>query len=233
MIVSRRILCMMVAIFLASTVLYGAAPTPTRDYKMETISGFRVLVHPDVDRHAEEAAQMRAELKHQLDEIRRVVPAGPLKKIASVPIWVEWETKPNGAAEFHPSAEWLKDNGYNVEKAGAVELNNCRNFVRWSQEAQPWMVLHELAHAYHHLTLGVEDPRVEAAYKQAMERKLYDSVDFVTGGKRKAYSTTNSKEYFAEISEAWFGKNDFAPFTREELKTHDPVGYQLMQDVWK
>ena len=61
------------------------------------------------------------------------------------------------------------------------------------------MVLHELAHAYHFRVLGADHAGVKAAYKQAMERKLYDSVEFVHGGKRKAYATTNAAEYFAEL----------------------------------
>ena len=57
-------------------------------------------------------------------------------------------------------------------------------------------------------------------------------VEFVTGGKRKAYAKTNRAEYFAELTEAYFGKNDFYPFTRAELEKHDPVGFKLMKDAW-
>jgi Mlc titration factor MtfA (ptsG expression regulator) len=94
------------------------------------------------------------------------------------------------------------------------------------------MLLHELAHAYHFLTLGEKYEPLQTAYKQAMERKLYDSVEFVTGGKKKAYATTNAAEYFAELSEAYFGKNDFAPFTRPELEKHDPVGFEMLKKAW-
>ena len=59
------------------------------------------------------------------------------------------------------------------------------------------------------------------------------SVAFVTGGERKGYATTDRMEYFAELSEAYFGKNDFFPFTREELKTHDPEGFAVMNEVWE
>jgi hypothetical protein len=65
-----------------------------------------------------------------------------------------------------------------------------------------------------------------------MDRGLYARVRYVHGGEQKAYATTDPKEYFAETSEAYFGKNDFYPFTREELKRFDPVGFQLMEQVW-
>ena len=37
---------------------------------------------------------------------------------------------------------------------------------------------------------------------------------------------------FAELSEAYFGRNDFYPFTRKELEKHDPAGYRLMRETW-
>ena len=42
----------------------------------------------------------------------------------------------------------------------------------------------------------------------------------------------NSKEYFAESTEAYFGVNDFYPFVRAELKEHDPTMFSLMETLW-
>ncbi|AMV22885.1 hypothetical protein VT84_00640 [Gemmata sp. SH-PL17] len=221
----------------AVAVLLLAAPgarafEPSENYKKREIQGFTVLVHPEVEKHADEVKVAFEELDSQLKTLSAVVPEKPLVALKKVKFWVEWQTKKNGAAEFHVSKGWLKDNGYNPEKAGGVEINNLKNFVDWSRRAQPWMVLHELAHAYHFLTLGDAYEPLESAYKQAIERKLYESVEYVGGGKKKAYATTNRAEYFAELSEAYFGKNDFAPYTRSELEKHDPVGFELMQKAW-
>jgi hypothetical protein len=205
---------------------------PTENYKNREIAGFTVLVNPEVEKHPDEAKAAFEELEKQLKKVCEVIPEKPLAQLKKVKFWIEWQAKKNGAAEFHVSKGWLKDNGYNPEKVGCVEINNLKNFVEWSKKTQPWMMLHELAHAYHFLTLGEKYAPLEAAYKQAIERKLYDGVAFVHGGKRKAYATTNAAEYFAELSEAYFGKNDFAPFTRDELAKHDPVGFELMKKVW-
>jgi hypothetical protein len=205
---------------------------PTSVYKRESIRGFTVLVNPEVLVHKRQAAEMRKELEAQLAAIVREMPAERRPALQRVWIWVEWEKQKNGAAEFHPSAQWLKENGYNPAKAGHIELSNTRNFVGWSRSAQPWMVLHELAHAYHHLVLGDDCRNIEAAYKQAVDKHLYESVAYCGGGKQRAYALTNSKEYFAELSEAYFGRNDFYPFVRSELKSHDPQGFRLMQHVW-
>ena len=42
----------------------------------------------------------------------------------------------------------------------------------------------------------------------------------------------NAAEYFAELSEAYFGKNDFFPFTRDQLEKHDPVGFEMLKKAW-
>jgi hypothetical protein len=39
-------------------------------------------------------------------------------------------------------------------------------------------------------------------------------------------------EYFAETTEAFFSRNDFFPFTREELKQHDPEMEKLLEQLW-
>lgn len=208
------------------------AVTPASDYHTETISGFTVLIHPEVLKQEADAAEMRKELAAQLEAIERVVPADRLAELKKVRIWVEWNKRPNGAAEFHVSKAWLKANGYNSEKEGCVEIGNVRNFIEWSRRDQPWMMMHELAHAFHHLVLGVDHKGIKSAYDDAMEKKLYESVKYVRGDKKKAYATTNPQEYFAELAEAYFGKNDFYPFTREELRKHDPAGYRMVEGVW-
>jgi len=204
----------------------------TDKYNKREVQGFTILVNPEVDKHPDEAKAAFAELESQLKKINDAVPEKPLAEMKKIKFWVEWEVKKNGAAEFHVSAGWLKGNGYNPEKAHGVEINNLKNFVAWSRKTQPWMILHELAHSYHFTVLGDKYTPLQDAYKQAMERKLYDSVEFVHGGKRKAYAATNPAEYFAELSEAYFGKNDFFPYSRDELEKHDPVGFEMMKKAW-
>lgn len=206
---------------------------PTSDYEKREVRGFSILVHPEVMKHEAEAKEAFAELDSQLKNLCEVVPQKPLAELKKVRIWFEWEAKKNGAAEFHVNAGWLKSNGYNPDKLLAVEINNTRNFVKWSRSAQPWMVMHELAHSYHFRVLGDKYPPLVDAFKQAKERKLYDEVERVNAKKKeKAYAITAMPEYFAELTEAYFGKNDFFPFTKAELEKHDPVGYELMRSVW-
>lgn len=227
-------LCLLTCLFISEVSLQAQQPAypPTSSYVKQTIQGFTVLIHPEALRHPQDAERMKVELESQLKVILRDLPAKATEQLKKVRFWVEWDKKPNGAAEFHVSRGWLQANGYNPEKAGGIEISNTRNFVNWSRSAQPCMVMHELAHAYHHLVLGDKHAGIEAAFKQAVDRKLYESVGYVLGGNKRAYALNNAKEYYAELTEAYFGKNDFYPFSRSELAKHDPVGYQLMESSW-
>jgi hypothetical protein len=47
------------------------------------------------------------------------------------------------------------------------------------------------------------------------------------------YALTNHKEFFAAMTEAYFGTNDFFPFNRAELMTAEPEIYDLIRSVWE
>jgi hypothetical protein len=44
---------------------------------------------------------------------------------------------------------------------------------------------------------------------------------------------TNDREYFAECTEAFFGRNDWYPFDREQLAQHDPEMLKLLRKLWQ
>ena len=96
------------------------------------------------------------------------------------------------------------------------------------------MVLHEMAHAFHHkfLTGGFDNKELKAAYQKAVKSKKYDSVLKIAHTEEKAYALNNPQEYFAEATEAFFGTNDFYPSVRSELRLHDPEGYDLLKKLW-
>jgi len=96
------------------------------------------------------------------------------------------------------------------------------------------MVLHELAHGYHHRELegGYGNAELKAAYERMVESKKYESVLLFSGKKVRHYALNNPAEYFAESSEAYFGTNDFYPFVRAELKEFDPEMFELLGKLW-
>lgn len=168
----------------------------------------------------------------QLYQVTRVVPVKAVAKLRKISIWVELAHPRHPCMCYHPSADWLREHGMNPKKAGAVEIANAKNFLAWTRQ-QPWMVLHELAHGYHHQVLGFDNAEVRACYDAAVAAKSYQSVLHANGCKERAYALTNDKEYFAEATEAYFGTNDFYPFVRAELKQHDPRMHDLLEKVWR
>ena len=207
---------------------------PTDRYEVRQVEGWSVLVNKGLLADRPELADRTLTLlKDQLYQITRIVPAESVEALKKVRIWVEEDEPHHACMAYHPDAGWLREHGMNPEKARCVELANARNFLTWTED-QPWMVLHELAHAYHDQALegGFENAEVRAAYDKAMAAKLYDSVLQIRGKDEKAYATTNPMEYFAEASEAFLGTNDFYPFVRAELRRHDPEMYSLLKKLW-
>lgn len=176
-------------------------------------------------------------LQKQLAEINRVIPKTALAKIQAVPLWFspEYPGVPP-RAEYHPGAGWLRENGRNPAMAKGVEFTNIRIFQQ-EVNRMPNFVLHELAHAYHDQVFGFDHAEINAAYQRAKAGGTYEKVERWLGNGRPntveaAYAMTNPQEYFAENTEAYFSRNDFFPFTREELLKHDPAMAELLRKLW-
>jgi hypothetical protein len=200
-------------------------------YERREMEGWQLHIEQSFQHeHADVLDAVLAELRHQLYQIGRAVAPPALAKLRQVPIWIHYHSQ-TACMAYHPSAEWLRGHDRNPDMAGGIEIGNGANFLEWTRE-QPWMVLHELAHAYHHLVLGFENPRVLEAFAAAGQAGIYASVLRINGKKVKAYAMENAKEYFAESSEAFFGTNDFYPFVRAELREADPRMYELLQQLW-
>lgn len=216
----------------------GAGPLagdPTEQYERRLVEGWPVLINkalladqPDL------AREVLTLLDQQLYQIKRHVPAASVAKLQTVRLWVEENEPHHPCMAYHPDPAWLTNHDMNPAKARSVEVANARNFLKWTRE-QPWMVLHELAHAYHHqfLDRGYENPKIASAFRQAIAAKLYASVLHFDGKEVPAYAATNPMEYFAEATEAFFGSNDFYPFVRAELRQHDPHAHDLLATLWE
>ncbi len=225
-----------------ATAAGAAAPQPTSrpaypstdQYELRRIEGWPVYVQKallaDTPDLAREAVRL---LEVKLYDITRCVPPKALAELRKIPIWmgVRDVHGRHPCACYHPSRDWLRENGYNTDMAGAVEIANAATFLNWSH-AQPSMVLHELAHGYHHRVLKHRNEKVRTAFEQAVKAKSYESVLYFNGRTTRHYALNNDQEYFAELTEAYFGANDFYPFVRVELKQHDPVGYKMIRDTW-
>ncbi len=176
-------------------------------------------------------------LEKQLKEIVCVVPPAAVAKLREVPIFFTLPPKNSrGTAEYHPEAQWLRENGRDAAMAKGVQVSDVANFEKETNR-MPNFILHELAHGYHDRVLTFEQPDIIAAYKHAKTAKLYDRVERWHGNGKpntleRAYAMTDPKEYFAETTEAFFSRNDFFPFTRDQLEKHDPDMFAVLQRIW-
>jgi hypothetical protein len=206
---------------------------PTANYEVERIAGWKVYFHQRLLKDKPDlATQVRAELTRQLKGIVETVPAAKVESLRKTRIWIEHFHPKFPCACYHPDVRWLRSNGFNPDKVDSVDISNPQNFVDWSRD-QPWMVLHELAHAYHDQVLGHDHEGIRRAYERAQATGKYEKIKHVNGDIVRHYALNNDQEYFAEATEAYFGRNDFFPFTREELQKFDPEGYELMHEIWQ
>ena len=217
----------------------AAASAPERETR--EVRGWTLHINRALLDGAEKPVTERAIelLQRQLDEIIRVVPSNAVTELRKVPLYFSPPySNAQPRAEFHPDGGWLRANGRDPAMAKGVEFTDTRDFER-EMDRMPNFTLHELAHAFHDRVVpdGFGNAEIKAAYERAKKSGTYDRIERWNGGGRRsqhvrAYAMTNPMEYFAENTEAYFSRNDFQPYTRDELKQHDPECFALLEKVW-
>lgn len=59
-----------------------------------------------------------------------------------------------------------------------VEISNITNFINWTNQNQPYIVLHEPTHAYHHRVLNYNSPVITNAFNNVVSNNLYKNVSY-------------------------------------------------------
>ena len=127
----------------------------------------------------------------------------------------------------------MRDHGHDPAMVKAVHIPDAGRLIGLiKSNDQPAVMLHELAHAYHDRVLGFEYGPIRKAWDKIVASKKYEKVLHIRGRKVRHYALTNHKEFFAEMSEAFFDTNDFYPFVRSELKEFEPEVFALLKAVW-
>jgi len=172
-------------------------------------------------------------LEARLVAIAIVLPEPALSKLRKVTIQADLNYGKLHILQYHPNADWLKSNGYSPDLAKCVHIPEAEQFLSpFENHRMPWALLHELAHAYHDQVLGFEEPRIRAAWERFRDSGKYQSVLTSPGSMREHYALTDPKEFFAEMTESYFGSNDFYPFVAGELKQAEPEIFALLREVW-
>ncbi len=210
-------------------------PSKPTSHTLRQMEGWTVRVDDRLlsSPHEEEGKRALRFLENKLSDIKAVVAPEPLAKLMAVPIILDLSHGKLGSMQYHPSADWLKGNGYSTDLAKCVHIPEVADLVTSRNiNEQPWVVLHELAHAYHDQVLGFEEPRILKAYENFKKSGRGEKALLYDGSRVRHYGLTDQKEFFAEMTESYFGLDDFFPFNRAELMTAEPEIYELMQTIW-
>ncbi|PTL75004.1 RICIN domain-containing protein [Vitiosangium sp. GDMCC 1.1324] len=215
----------------------AASPAPT--YQTRTLEGWTIRIDDRLLSAANKPLTDKALvlLGAQLKEVVRLVPAGPVAQLRKVTLWLS-PPYPDAedAGRYHAGKVWLGQPGRNMAMLKGIEFSNVLIFEKETKR-MPLFVLHELAHAYYDQVLH-QHADIRAAYALAVASRSYECVERRRGPDKpitfeRAYAILDDWEYFSETSEAFFGRNDYYPFTREELANHDPGMLALLERMWQ
>ena len=199
-----------------------------------SLEGWKIEWDPEIAKSYDAPffREIRKALSNHFQRIKYLLPEDRVKVLQTLTIRVDKE-HPLSNMQYHPSKEWLIRNGYDPSLEKRVHIPRAENLLKRSTwQKHPYVILHELAHAYHDQILSFENKEIIAAYQNAEKAGLYEKVLLYRGGKTRHYARTNHKEFFAEMTESYVGVNDFYPFVRAELQEHDPKTYALMEKIW-
>lgn len=222
----RCALRLLLAVAWVGALAPSAASAGAKSYYHTDIEGWPIEVSTDLlDRDPWAARQGLHLLRTQLAGIARIMPGAPLAELRHVPIRLAHAGIDSLIYHMASATDAA------VATGDFIEIASARFFIR-SSDQKPWAVLHELAHAFHERVLGRANPTIRQAYRNALAQHLYERVPHHDGRLARAYALTSEREYFAELTEAYFGRNDTFPFTRDELRFYDPVGLAMVRTLW-
>ncbi|NBO92005.1 MAG: hypothetical protein EBV06_06785 [Planctomycetia bacterium] len=211
------------------------SPKPS-SWSIRTVEGWKVKVDDRLFEPTNEELGKRALrfLEGKLSDIKAILPADKVAKLQTITIVLDLNHGGLVPMQYHPSEGWLKANGYSPELAKCVHLPRAADVAtRRNITEQPWVILHELAHAYHDQILGFEEPRIKDVYEKYKKSGRGEKTLLYNGARVRHYALTDHKEFFAEMTESFFGVNDFFPFNRAELKEAEPEIHALMMAIWE
>jgi hypothetical protein len=235
MMFSPRLLFTATLMALSAAWSHAAGPQPDSRSPRD-IEGWRVLVDDRLLEPSNEELGARAMrfLESKLFEIKAIVPRNRVDQLQQVTIVLDLSCGGLESMQYHPSDAWLTANGYPADLVKCVHLPKAVDVATPRNiNEQPWVILHELAHAYHDQFLGFDHPEIMVAYQRYRDGGKGDATLLYDGQRVKHYALTDQKEFFAEMTEAFLGSNDFYPFNRAELLDTEPEIYRLLARIWR
>lgn len=201
---------------------------------IRVVEGWQIRVEKKLlEKKPELAKEALSLVEMQLRDLVWVLPKKRIEELQRVEIVMDLDRPGIKGLQYHPDLHWLEKRGHAPDLHKVVHIPQAQSYVNLKKSnVQPWVILHEMAHAWHDQVVTFKDPEIIAAYQAAVESKKYDEVLHMNRKTTRHYALTDHKEYFAEGTEAYVGTNDFYPFVRPELKEHDPQFHAILEKIW-
>jgi len=212
---------------------------PAREYAERRQGGWNFFLERELaERQPEQADRVVKRLEAKLSDVLRLLPEHTHDRLRRLSFFVMAGS--NAAAggrdsgleffrrtdpDFHPRLDprWR----------GAVVIYSAKNYLWQNDYWSVQLLVHELSHAWHLEQWPEKQPDILNAWREAVEARLYHGVKDLNGTiLEKAYAAHNQLEYFAELSCAYFWKNEYEPFDREGLRRRDPGGLAMIEKMW-
>jgi hypothetical protein len=191
-------------------------------HELRNIHGWIVAIdHRLLD--DETGARALALLEKELRFISEKIPVRYAKKLQAIPIYLDKSHGQLKGEMYHPDLQWLIDHHYDPSLWRCVQVPRAVEFCdRGRREKEPHPLLHQLIHGFQDQAFGFKDPRIVAGYER-----------FKAGRSGKHPALIRPREYFLEMSLAYFNIGRVPPKTAEALKRDDAETYRLIEDCWQ
>jgi hypothetical protein len=213
--------------------------TPPREYETVSVRAWTVLVEKQLIRQDNELAQKAlGRLQQQLDELMQVFPKPAQARFSKLTLFLMFGERADGGGRDNGLEYFQKDApqhyaNLDPRMASSILIYSADNYV-WLPPRRALMALaHEFSHAYQLEQWPENEPRIYDTWAHAMQQKLYRNVRDEDGTVlEQGYAAMNQLEYFAELSMVYFVGGYYTPFNRDELKSYDAQGYELVRKMW-
>lgn len=221
------------------------ADTPQNTIPVET-SGLQLYFSPAA-RSSGHYLSALSKIESCMELVNTKFPQAIAENLKKQPILVNQITDATDVVVYHPSSE-------SSPMAGCIEIRNMSKFLAQAELRQPTMLLNYMARQYldkyatesFKSTLAttyaaaIASPMGRFENNKGKALNKYDSVYVLTQGtivkinrwRVVAPAKASKEDYFAELTEAYWGANDHYPFDYFELQRYDEAGFALMESFW-
>ncbi|WP_423012805.1 hypothetical protein [Undibacterium sp. Di27W] len=186
-------------------------------------------------------AAASSRLQQMLTAILEKLPAASHQHVKGRNFYLMWGPRsPKGGKKGYGhymeailSVDPLRLPMYDPAWKNAVVIYSTDFFMSWDDVYIRHSLAHEIAHTWHQREVLRKNRQIIDALEAAKRAGLYKNVASLKRGNiGRAYALTNDHEYFAELSAAYFIGGTYFPYSREDLKKYDPIGYRMVEDLW-